>query len=569
MAPPTAADSSNLNLICNSTNAIQPSAIVSIVELVDQQPVVAGTASLPVSSVNTVPRITGVGPSPVGETDLQIKEGRLTAFFCTDGWFFGITQKKSPLRVKVSHYTDDKSKVREYKIPMEMPLPSKSHSLIAAYFINEAPKTGCVYRSDVSMPPIRRGHDQALQKAGAIVALEKKNDQELEEEIARREAQPSREPEVSTVDVFNMHHPDDDDIIESFPVPAGSSPDQILAELTKVWSHHDEIQHFCSAHQGSTLLSCQSLPVAAHKGALLRTLAVKLPAELPQWALLGLKPSTHKEHLRYLTTIRDHMPAGHLDKPLTQAIAETLHLLHVKREWKWSTTLKAAASLQGAFSLLPLYFKNVGPITLTQSPDWREVMRYLSHQCKEERPQQPVPASITQVLETVRLFSKEGKSEIAMALLVGWLTASRLGCILQLNAEDITFHSDSTISVTFRRGKGVRARGPYTVHCTKLPADLLQLIKTYVETRRIKLFGRSTTGTKLKDALRRVSPDLEQRSIRRGALQAMAQSGVSEETLMRYSGHTRVETLRRYLNWNLVNSKVASEMQEAGAALLH
>ena len=70
------------------------------------------------------------------------------------------------------------------------------------------------------------------------------------------------------------------------------------------------------------------------------------------------------------------------------------------------------------------------------------------------------------------------------------------------------------------------------------------------------MFPSSVKGEHLKDALRVINPDLEQRSIRRGALQAMAENGVSEEMLMRFSGHTQVTTLRRYLNWNQKNSLV-------------
>ena len=38
-------------------------------------------------------------------------------------------------------------------------------------------------------------------------------------------------------------------------------------------------------------------------------------------------------------------------------------------------------------------------------------------------------------------------------------------------------------------------------------------------------------------ALRRVAPELENRSLRRGALQTLVKSGVSEDTLLLFSGH--------------------------------
>ena len=81
------------------------------------------------------------------------------------------------------------------------------------------------------------------------------------------------------------------------------------------------------------------------------------------------------------------------------------------------------------------------------------------------------------------------------------------------------------------------------------------------------MFPRRLTGATLKLALRTVSPLLEQRSIRRGALQLMASNNTDETTLMRFSGHRRVETLRRYLNWNTVNSLVQSQMRKSAEVL--
>ena len=82
------------------------------------------------------------------------------------------------------------------------------------------------------------------------------------------------------------------------------------------------------------------------------------------------------------------------------------------------------------------------------------------------------------------------------------------------------------------------------------------------------MFPQSMQGSDLCKALRTINPKYEQRSIRRGALQTMASHGTDEETLMRFSGHTQVGTLRRYLNWNTINSKVQADMEKAAASLL-
>jgi hypothetical protein len=56
-------------------------------------------------------------------------------------------------------------------------------------------------------------------------------------------------------------------------------------------------------------------------------------------------------------------------------------------------------------------------------------------------------------------------------------------------------------------------------------------------------------GRTVAAALKKVDPALEQRSVRRGALQQMADEKVPDETLLLFSGHKRLETLKRYLEW--------------------
>lgn len=273
--------------------------------------------------------------------------------------------------------------------------------------------------------------------------------------------------------------------------------------------------------------------------------------------------------MRYLNMIAQSMTQENKEAPLDKALVDTLHRLQAQRQWKWSTTLKAAASTQGALSLLPLYRAGVSRIILTRdSVIWSTTMRRLGQLCREEKPTQPHPATFQQIQQAVDIFRNMNRPDITTALLLGWITASRLGCVLQLHKEDVTFNENHSLSITFRRGKGVKARGPYTVHAPQVPTCYYNMLKEYCDTRRTLIFPSNLKGDHLCSALRQVATNLEQRSIRRGALQAMARANVSEETLMRFSGHTQVSTLHRYLNWNAVNSKVAKEMQGAGRVLV-
>ena len=125
-------------------------------------------------------------------------------------------------------------------------------------------------------------------------------------------------------------------------------------------------------------------------------------------------------------------------------------------------------------------------------------------------------------------------------------------------------HSDTSMSVTFRRGKGVRLRGPYTVHTTAIGSTNMDAI-----TKALPASGR-IFNIKPEDMLstfRLVDRTLEAKSIRRGSLQAMAQHGVPVDTLMLYSGHTCEKTLLRYLDWGHAAGNQRLRMHDAGLAL--
>ena len=272
------------------------------------------------------------------------------------------------------------------------------------------------------------------------------------------------------------------------------------------------------------------------------------PKSIPPSTGAALKKETMTQHLRYLERIAEVMDPS---LSLSEALIDGIDKLATKHQWKKSTILKTQASVQGALKVLPLY-KEGAPSIRVPDPIWSLSMRTRGMEAKEEKPTQPRPATSQEVYAAVE---KTKDDAVAVALLLGWLTASRLGCILQLKKEDIATTKDS-LSITFRRGKGVRASGPYTVHTAPLPPQFRSRWEKYLASRSTALFPRRLTGASLKMALREVSPELEQRSIRRGALQLMASNNTDEETLMRFSGHRRVETLRRYPNWNTVDSRL-------------
>jgi Arc/MetJ-type ribon-helix-helix transcriptional regulator len=268
-------------------------------------------------------------------------------------------------------------------------------------------------------------------------------------------------------------------------------------------------------------------------------------------AKLGLVKDTRDSHQKIIKWIREQDGLNELS--MENGVMEAMARLRKNRSWKWSTTMKNMASFQGAL-------KHYG-IEL-QNSQWKMAVRGVAIKAREERPKQARPAT-TDTIQ--RVVEQETDLQLAAAIAMSWLTCARIGCISQLRKEDITIGEQNRMAVTFRRGKAVRSRGPYTVH-TKLPPQWADLIRSQLQ--RPQPF--TTTSAKVRRALRRVDKRLEQRSLRRGALQTLAEAGVPEEELLNFSGHTTLGMLRRYLDWGRVNqAKAQRQAQNADALQPH
>ncbi len=299
---------------------------------------------------------------------------------------------------------------------------------------------------------------------------------------------------------------------------------------------------------------------AAMKGSALTTILLD-DTRTPEMAKIGLTKATRQGHRRILRDLVC-LPANLAHAPLVTALIEHINRHRRARRWQWSTTLTKMAATQGALRLLPLY-SNSPSIDLRDNPMWLQAMRTARRETQCEIGHQPKALSVEDMKQAV---AKEANHNIRAALITAWLTAARGGCTLQLRRENLDLQ-DNRLAVQFRKGKSVIARGPYTVHTT-VPDWAAPMFTTWLAAKRKGLLFPKVTGEELKNALRRVHRSYEQRSIRRGSLQAMSLAGCSDEDLLLYSGHTNLKTLRRYLDWGMRSGDMQRRMpQHAETAL--
>jgi hypothetical protein len=279
-------------------------------------------------------------------------------------------------------------------------------------------------------------------------------------------------------------------------------------------------------------------------------------------AKLAWNKSTLAGHARALRRLTDSVAPAHLmDAPYVPAILELVSMNRKDRNWSWSTTLRHMGEIAGALTNLPLS-KNIAAIEISRDPHWLAAIRGVAAQSREERPRVPKPITATAVVAAIRA---EPRQAVRRLVALTWLACGRTGDCRQLTSKDATLQ-DSTLTLTFRRGKTIAKRGPYSLH-TKLPEEWRPLLS--IEDNDTKWIDTIRTAS-VKDiliALRRIDPSYENRSLRRGALQSLANSGTSEEVLLLFSGHTNVITLRRYLQWGAIGQHKKNVMTQAAEAL--
>lgn len=283
----------------------------------------------------------------------------------------------------------------------------------------------------------------------------------------------------------------------------------------------------------------------------------------PPLAAGGLAPTTRQGHRRALRSMWD-LPLDLHNAEADRALVEQINRLRRRKRWRWSTTVTNMARLQGALSLLPIYGRldhTDAPILLRNSTIWKMAMRHATRRAHEQLGHQPAAATEAQIQSVLRNTNIPRRCRAA--ILLAWITAARCGDVLKLRHGDTELDMPARkLTVTWHRGKTVAKRGAYTVN-TVVPQEFCPLLADCLNTAGTtptQLAFPDVTGSQIKLALRTAAPQLEQRSVRRGALQLLASLGMPHSTLMLFSGHCSEKMLLRYLGYGRLAKAQAATM---------
>jgi len=183
-------------------------------------------------------------------------------------------------------------------------------------------------------------------------------------------------------------------------------------------------------------------------------------------------------------------------------------------------------------------------------PEWRDFSKHIDHLRIADQPNFPqplLPHHAFVLCETLKADRR--MAELAFASTM-WSMATRASDLLQVVAHNVSFPTKTSVRILFSAGKGVKMRRQaYVVHARSPFASAMRaLLRTCAPHEHP--FATINIDT-LRKMMRQLDERYEMRSFRRGALQAMAQSGTDLRTLMSISGHSQENTLLRYLHWGL------------------
>ena len=246
------------------------------------------------------------------------------------------------------------------------------------------------------------------------------------------------------------------------------------------------------------------------------------------------------------------------------------------RRWKWTTTNTVLASICGAMKDAPVYVPTMQrgwPIS--QTPVFSRALAKASQMARGENPKQASPLTPIQAIKACQLATEEGDHRSAGVIALSWVTCARTGDVRKLRREDVALKDNGLISVTFRRGKTAKlARIPNTLE--SLTGKFHPFIVRALETAELPsskgwVFYAKTREARLKFAepvcryLRAAggSKNFDNRSIRHGALQWLAQAGAPVKTLLRFSGHSSEASLRTYLGFGKLLSDAVRDTTSA------
>lgn len=203
--------------------------------------------------------------------------------------------------------------------------------------------------------------------------------------------------------------------------------------------------------------------------------------------------------------------------------------------WRWSTRQSYFDALTSAMTILDL------PISTLH----RKNGSFLQAQAMQEIPLAPAPLLIDQYREIVGSIVTPYTLGLQLAFTLG----QRLPDVAKLHAARISRSPWGHLAVTLVEGKVIPRIGPYTIWVPQSAlADGLLALATWCKHQFLQYLFPSDFVKVWALRLGEVGPKIEVRSVRKGGLIHLANSGVPASSLLLLSRHSSLAMLYKYLD---------------------
>jgi integrase len=158
------------------------------------------------------------------------------------------------------------------------------------------------------------------------------------------------------------------------------------------------------------------------------------------------------------------------------------------------------------------------------------------------------------------------KKELVEFIQWCWMLDARPSGLATLRKENITMMNDETLTILWTEDKRAKQTGPYSTRVGILPRWKNHVMERLNRAQHSHLFPSIVEQYKKAVDLMRTT-GLRFRALRRGPIQALAQSGMEIGEIKKLSGHKTDQSLMTYLNYGRA-IKRNTETWEAARELL-
>ena len=301
----------------------------------------------------------------------------------------------------------------------------------------------------------------------------------------------------------------------------------------------------------------------------------------------SLSANTIADHFRELQRFRDYLQGlseTNLDLPVDVLLAH-----HFQHEWAspnrrtaWTTMTTRLRSIVGAFGMLPVYAPTSIMIRPNKYPIFSAMMTTANRKAVEQPGRQPVPATLLDVKRALEFLPSD---RLKWLLITSWFTSSRPTIdTVYVEKRDFVMGDDGKGRVTFRRSKTARKIGAYTIPLNITDPECIQIVQRYFnsvdsdfmiplpttgsgDSRIIEPKVESSIRNQLFAAIRKVRPELEIKSFRRGTIARLAELDLETPDILLFTKHTQEKGLKRYLNDEQILHHAQRAARERAAGL--